>query len=112
VSIKYILVATLILYALEILILPYIGHGREGFRETLPFWSQQELFQQGAMLRLCATTMLRSTLLECIDDALIQISHDQICHCLTHQISDQLIAMIALIDNIAIIDSILVAAVV
>jgi hypothetical protein len=77
------IVSGLILQALKILILPHVGHRGEGFREALALWLQQQFFEQGAMFGLGTSTMPRGTLLECIDDALIEVSDYKIGHDIT-----------------------------
>jgi hypothetical protein len=96
VSIKYTFVSDFILYPYEILILSHIRHGPEHFRKAFPLGSQQRLLQQGTVLSLRAPAMLGSPLFEGIDNALIEISDDEICHRLhLNSFNRYMIAMIA-----------------
>jgi len=80
VSTKHMIVSGLILQPLKILILPDVGHACERFCETLPLWPQQKRFEQSAMFGLSTSTVPCRTLLECIDNSLIEVSDYEACH--------------------------------
>jgi hypothetical protein len=87
VSTKYMIDFYIVIDSLEILIKPHVGHGDERFREGLALWPQQYSFEQGAVLSLCTSSVPYRTLLERIDDALIEISDHQVCHNFTTSVA-------------------------
>jgi hypothetical protein len=79
-SIIHTIVLARILYPFEVFIPAEVRHARESFRKTLALGAQQQFLEQGTMRDLDATTVSRSTPLQHIDDAWIQVSDDKVCH--------------------------------
>jgi hypothetical protein len=79
VSIKY-MRDGLILPAGEIFIETYIRDGRQHLSKSLTLGPEQNLFQDGAVFRLCALPMACGTFFKRLYDLLIEVAHNEIGH--------------------------------